>query len=282
MAPSKLPDRILSTTAGTDNVLATLNYSLLALLTCLDIYSRRRIEHAALAVAEKASGALLPGETFIAAISEGSYSRIRRTTTRLRALTDRISDVRMFLRLWGLLGIWEWASEMWKNPPRDTIVMSITWAQIFASVMYQSLENGAYLAQHGVVDWPSEKQTRAWIWSSRFWAAHVALDLGRLWRLNSARQQRSVSQSPKSLAAPEDEHVDTEETKDTDIAVTRPHVHGEDDKWWRQLYVNAAYAPLTLHWSLEGGAVSDLWIGILGTSAGLVGLKHLWRENLHH
>ncbi len=233
-------------------------------------------------MAEKASGALLPGETFIAAISEGSYSRIRRTTTRLRALTDRISDVRMFLRLWGLLGIWEWASEMWKNPPRDTIVMSITWAQIFASVMYQSLENGAYLAQHGVVDWPSEKQTRAWIWSSRFWAAHVALDLGRLWRLNSARQQRSVSQSPKSLAAPEDEHVDTEETKDTDIAVTRPHVHGEDDKWWRQLYVNAAYAPLTLHWSLEGGAVSDLWIGILGTSAGLVGLKHLWRENLHH
>ena len=245
------------------------------------MYSRRRIEHAALAVAEKASGALLPGETFIAAISEGSHNRIRRTSAKLRALTDRISDVRTFLRLWGLLSVWEWTSETWKNPPRDTVVMGIVWAQIFASVMYQWLENGAYLAQHGVVDWPAEKQTRAWIWSSRFWAAHVALDLGRLWRLSIARQQKRLPQSPKSATAAEDKPVDLEEIKDTEIAVTRSHVRGEDDKWWRQLYVNAAYAPLTLHWSLEGGAVSDLWIGILGTSAGLVGLKHLWGESLH-
>lgn len=49
-------------------------------------------------------------------------------------------------------------------------------------------------------------------------------------------------------------------------------------KWMRELLVDAAWAPLTLHWSLEEGLVGDFWIGLLGSVAGVAGLATRWRN----
>lgn len=49
-------------------------------------------------------------------------------------------------------------------------------------------------------------------------------------------------------------------------------------KWTRDLVKNSAYAPLTLHWSLESGAISQFWVGVCGSIAGLTSLRVLWKE----
>ncbi len=52
--------------------------------------------------------------------------------------------------------------------------------------------------------------------------------------------------------------------------------------WWRQLCLNLVYAPLTLHWSsATGGLLSDVWVGVLGTAAGVISLRHVWKETSH-
>ena len=38
----------------------------------------------------------------------------------------------------------------------------------------------------------------------------------------------------------------------------------QDWLWWRDLVSNLAYAPMTMHWSMEGGMLSDWGVGALG------------------
>lgn len=47
-------------------------------------------------------------------------------------------------------------------------------------------------------------------------------------------------------------------------------------RWWREVVVNAAYAPLTVHWSVEGGWVGEGVVGALGMVAGVVGFREVW------
>lgn len=49
-------------------------------------------------------------------------------------------------------------------------------------------------------------------------------------------------------------------------------------KWRKDMVVNLAYAPLTVHWSLEKGLVTEFWVGLLGSVAGWTGLKVLWHS----
>jgi hypothetical protein len=46
----------------------------------------------------------------------------------------------------------------------------------------------------------------------------------------------------------------------------------------KQMIINAAYAPMTIHWSLENGLVGDFWIGVFGSTAGAMKLGALWRS----
>lgn len=49
-------------------------------------------------------------------------------------------------------------------------------------------------------------------------------------------------------------------------------------KWRKELVVDLAYAPLTLHWSLEKGLVGEFWVGLLGSVAGVSSLRVLWKN----
>jgi len=49
-------------------------------------------------------------------------------------------------------------------------------------------------------------------------------------------------------------------------------------KWRKEMVVNMAWAPLTVHWSLEQGLVGDFWVGVLGSIAGIARTRVLWKQ----
>jgi len=135
------------------------------------------------------------------------------------------------------------------------VIRRIKYTQVAANVAYQYLENGAYLASKGVLGWSKEKQMKAWVWSSRFWMLHVGLDFVRLWK--EARLRSAKGKGKEGVEGVEES--------------------GWKAKWRREMVVNVAWAPLTLHWSLEEGFVGDFWVGLLGSVAGLTGFRELWK-----
>jgi len=244
--------RVLSTPSGTDTFLLTICYTSLLSSSVLSSLSLHRIHAATRRLISQAID-LPPNTTVIIDTSSLHASRLLMTSRRLKALGELISDFRIFVRLWGLLSIYNWGKRVYNSPPADVLVRRIVYTQVVSNIAFQYLENGAYLASKGVLGWSKEKQSRAWIWSSRFWMLHVGLDLVRLWREASLRAQKGKS-NPGS----------DEENKWTET-------------WRREMVVNAAWFPLTLHWSLEQGYASDFWIGVLGSVAGLAGFRELWR-----
>ncbi|KAI9736921.1 MAG: hypothetical protein M1818_005972 [Claussenomyces sp. TS43310] len=239
--------RILSTPGGTDTFLLTICYtSLLSskLLASVSLHQlHKRIKYLTSAVSS------LPADTTL--VIETPAVRLLRLSQSLKALSSLISDYRIFVRLWGLLGIYRWAKGLVAEPPADAVQRRIAWAQVAVNVAFQYLENAAYLASKGVLGWDERRQTRAWLWSSRFWAAHVALDLYRLaYELRTAKQTGGDKVQEEPVKA----------------------------KWTRQLATNLAWAPLTLHWSRETGLLGDLGVGLLGTAAGLVDFRERWKD----
>lgn len=192
--------------------------------------------------------------------------RLLRLSQSLRALSSLISDFRIFVRLWGLLAIWEWGSGVLKQAQGegDRTLRGIAFAQVAVNVAFQALENGAYLASKGVLGWSTERQNSAWVWSSRFWAAHVGLDL---WKLVCERRIRG--REARARAVGRGEKVDAEEEEEK-----RAWLAG----WRKRVLVNMAWAPLTMHWSVEDGLISDLWVGMFGSVAGVVGMSELWKK----
>jgi hypothetical protein len=48
--------------------------------------------------------------------------------------------------------------------------------------------------------------------------------------------------------------------------------------WWKDLVSNVAYAPMTLHWSVEEGLLSNVQVGVCGMVAGGAMLADAWRK----
>ncbi|KAH8668004.1 hypothetical protein BGZ60DRAFT_376817 [Tricladium varicosporioides] len=257
-------NRILSTPRGTDSLLSFLCYSSLLTSTVLSNLSTHQLHARARAVIEKAL-ALPEGTTVVLDVTnlEIRRSGVLVAAKRLKALSALISDCRIFARLWGLLSLYRWGRGVLvrihakddEGGERDGVGLGIEAAQVVVNLFYQFLENGAYLSGKGVLGWSGETQNKAWLWSSRFWASHVALDFIRLGREFVARRQLRKEMKEK---------VGTEKEW------TR--------KWRREFAVNAAFAPLTLHWGIEGGLVGDFWVGVLGTVAGGLGFREMWRN----
>ncbi|KAK8249086.1 hypothetical protein IWZ00DRAFT_316999 [Phyllosticta capitalensis] len=255
--------RLLSTPSGTDSLLCTLSYTLTFVAAHTRTYVSARLERFAAALAIKATGALLPGETLIATLPPSSrLVRLSRATDSMTKLSSVVSDFRVFVRLWALLDIYTWARGVWLEDSgkkkKDYVQRALVWGEVAASAAFQALENGAYLADKGVLNgewWTGEngkrRVARWWVWSSRFWAAYVGLEIVRLgWVWAKEDEEEQLSEEDKKAKA---------------LA------------WWKQLISNFAWAPMTLHWSTEEGFISDAWVGALGIVAGGVGLYDKWR-----
>ncbi|PVH89589.1 hypothetical protein DL98DRAFT_507872 [Cadophora sp. DSE1049] len=247
---------ILSTPTGTDTLLLTICYTSLLTSSILTSISLSRIRAKALSIIEKAIS-LPPNTTLYISTSNIPPSKLLVVSARLKALSSLISDVRIFARLWGLLGLYSWGKSVWNQDGGDKVVRSIAGIQVVSNILYQYLENFAYLSSKGIWGWNSEKQNKAWVWSSRFWALHVLLDFVRLGRERS-EQRKVVKWKGRE-----------EEAEKAEVEFWK--------RWRRQLLVNAAYAPLTVHWSLEKGLVGEFWVGLFGSVAGLAKLKEAWR-----
>ena len=94
---------------------------------------------------------------------------------------------------------------------------------------------------------------------------HVGLDFVRLYREWMLRNRRGTEDERRTDGPKGDVITD----------------RGEREwkaKWIREVLVDAAWMPLTLHWSLEKGLVGDFWIGLLGSVAGVAGFGKRWSD----
>lgn len=122
----------------------------------------------------------------------------------------------------------------------------------------------AHLGDKGVLAFAERRRARLWLWSSRAWCLSTLLEGARLGREVVLRRREALAEKQQV------EGDDGE--KEAKIA------NAEDEmRWWAEVGVNAAYAPMTLHWSLEQGMLGDGVIGALGMVAGGLRLREAWR-----
>jgi hypothetical protein len=184
---------------------------------------------------------------------------------RLSSLSSLLSEARMILRLWALLGMYFWARRLIRStfssssqqptekdspstpPSSSKLATALEYLRLALCITFQSLENGAYLSQRGVLSWTPAQQGKAYKWSARFWAAYVGIELGRLAaeRFGEAGSWRAKSAEEKS-------------------------------QWAKTTARQLAWAPLTLHWGSDKGLVSEMTVGVLASIPGIIQLRDLW------
>ena len=140
--------------------------------------------------------------------------------------------------------MWAWAAATIRSPAKDRLLKTVAWTQVISCTLFQALENAAYLATKGVVEVRGDRVVSLYRWSARFWAVHVLVEFVRLWRVG-----RVVEVGDEKAEA----------------------------KWWRDVYVNVAWAPMTWHYSVAGGLISEASVAGLGFVAGVLGLREAWR-----
>ncbi|KAI0480824.1 hypothetical protein GGR56DRAFT_627700 [Xylariaceae sp. FL0804] len=198
---------------------------------------------------------------------------------RLKALSVLLSEARTFLRLWGLLGMYFWARRLVLSlrdsrararsgeaqqpaSSSDSLETSLAWTQLAACVVFQSLENAAYLSAKGVLGWGPAAQAKMSRWSARFWGTFVGLEIGRLLYESHRRGRRTRA----------------ERFGDKTVAVIEREEREWSETWRKSLVRQMAWAPLTVHWSLEQGLVSEMTIGALASVPGVLQMRDLWRR----
>ncbi|EME47546.1 hypothetical protein DOTSEDRAFT_123973 [Dothistroma septosporum NZE10] len=257
--------RLLNTHKGLTACLTTLYYTMMFVHSRLTRILEMRYEKMALSIASKASasGALVPGEIMVAHI-EAPQLRLTQWCAGVKSLGDATEDVRLFLRLFGLLGVYKWAKETYAKQHRDPAIKMLLWARIGACLSFQVCENLAYLVRRGVLQGERATANRAkwWAWRGRFWVAEVVLELLRLARVRQLRYN-------EEFGAEKVEH---------DVTVKSEKLK---DKWWSDLYACVGWALPGIHFSFldeEQSGVTEAWMGASGMVPGVIGLIEAWQE----
>lgn len=186
--------------------------------------------------------------------------------------------MRTALRLFDLIRFWEWGSTTVKSPPHDPVLRTVIYAQVISNVIYQFLENVAFLASKGII---SKRAVEKWgslgkwsIWSTRAWLGHILLEFVRLAR---ARQlaAREAKASKTNTAGSEKEGS----KPDDDTRKAMAEAKSEQLRQWKKgLLGNLAWTPLCLHWSFDNGVgVPDNMVGLLSLTAVAWGVSDLWK-----
>lgn len=246
--------RCLQTPAGVDTVLLFVGYTSRLASSLLTSAPATRLQQSARILLARYLGDAgakikLPGPG-LATTADG-----------LRALSALLSEFRMFTRLWSLLGLYlslkrlagrEVSGAGAELGAYDRV---LPWLQLGSGIALQVLENGAYLSMKGVLKWDPATTGWAFTWSARCFAASVGLEIGRL--LVEKIRKETGDKGEKDVAA--------------EMAAWR-------SEWTASFVKMCSWAPLTLHWSIEGGVVSEMAVGALGTVPGIIGITRLWRS----
>ncbi|KAA8648130.1 hypothetical protein EYZ11_002695 [Aspergillus tanneri] len=182
--------------------------------------------------------------------------------SRLLALSSLMSETRYTIRLLGLIPLWTWGSATIKSPPSDRVMYTLTLLQVFVNVIYQALENGAYLASKGII---SKRFIDRWggpakwdLWSIRAWFGHIFLQFFVLWRKRVWLKKKMADPS-----------TETKESQDV--------VRAEMRAWKKSLVNNVCWAPVCLHWCFENGiGFPNNLTGLVSFMAGAWGVADMW------
>ncbi|CAL5873228.1 uncharacterized protein PFLUO_LOCUS7497 [Penicillium psychrofluorescens] len=256
-------DQLLSTADGQETVLATINY-VSSILHHLSASAPWIALQTRLSLLTRLSGRQLP----LPQPSKSAPSK-----SKLAALSSVASETRYNLRLFGLLPLWIWGSDILKSPPADPILHALAHLQVVSNVIYQLLENVAYLAEKGVVSrrWVDKYGgvDKWYIWSTRGWFGHIFFQFFVLWRKSVLRRRRVAAQRAAAPATAGSE----KNAKAEDDESLRLEVRA----WRKSLVNNAIWAPLCIHWCLEKGiGIPEHLIGLLSFFAGVWGLRDAW------
>ncbi|EPE33008.1 hypothetical protein GLAREA_06020 [Glarea lozoyensis ATCC 20868] len=266
-------NKIISTPAGTDSLLNAACYSALLGSVVLERGVKARageVVRRAVGEGGKGSNGFLGGGLGFV----GGYFGLKElggldTAKRLKVLSALISEMRMMSRLFGLFSLWAWGKRVllrFRNGEiGDRTALGIESVQVFANIIYQVLENGAYLSGKGVLAWNKDRQKAAWLWSTRAWGVHVALDFVRLGREYAGRMR--LREKVKEVG---EEGIFVGEGESERVFWRR---------WKRQMVTGMAYAPLIVHWGTEGGVLGEELVAVLGCVAGWSGLRENWRRS---
>ncbi|KXX78967.1 hypothetical protein MMYC01_204729 [Madurella mycetomatis] len=272
-------DKCLSTPSGIDTVMLFLCYSSRlssSVLSSLSQSALRRSarEWIALVTALPRGTTLVFSSPVTSSAAAGGKTTLPSAAAlalllskRLSSLSSLLSEARMIMRLWALLGMYFWARGLLRRtflrqpPPAASATEKNTPAapssrpglaetaleltRLALCVTFQSLENVAYLSQRGVLSLTPAQQVRAYRWSARLWAGYVGIELGRLAaeRFGPAAKSQSAAQRAE---------------------------------WTKKTVRQLAWAPLTLHWGSEKGLVSDMTVGLLASIPGVIQMRDLW------
>ncbi|KAH8100990.1 hypothetical protein BXZ70DRAFT_892779 [Cristinia sonorae] len=253
--------RYLSTWSGTDKLFMIIQYSLKLIVPFL--HFRARMQHRAGMRQAPTSG----------------------SATALAKLGSLLGDARMLSNIWGLLPIVQWLTSLERNPPPTRKLHTIERLQGWSMLCYYPLEHLYYLLSHSVI--PSQLPRPAIFslfsaasssntdktinldagiisrLSVRFWALYVFLQFAHLREDRKLLKQRERALGKSKATTAQAELVD---------------LRKRWDAFWGQVVVNLGYAPLTLHWSLEGGLFNnEAWVGVFGLIAALASWRNGWK-----
>lgn len=260
-------EKCLSTPSGIDTVMLFLCYTSRLSATVLTALSTSALRRSArewialrLPLLPKGTTVLLSTPGAAGSSPSPAVALALLAAKRLSALSALMSEARVILRLWALLGIYSWArslvrkslsspSEKDDAPRQSKLATALEYTRVALCVALQSLENGAYLSQKGVLGWSPQRQAQAYKWSSRFWAGFVGIEIGKL------LAERYSGAFAKTKTAE------------------------ERQAWAKNLAKSLAWAPLTLHWSTEGGLVAEPLVGVLACIPGVIQMRDLWAKS---
>lgn len=254
--------RVLSTTEGTEATLCTLFYALTLVHARLAHSLEQSYERLAEDIVAKASKIMMPGET-VAAHLEPPHVGLRDSCESVKSASELVYNVRCFLRLWGVVRIYEHAKRVYAKSPRDPIIKLLVWAQLGAKATYQVLENGAFLTSVGVFrskKWLSREQNW-WTWSNKAWLVYVVLETLRLLRVRQLRFNEDFGAERHQQI-----EVQSEELK---------------KRWYRDFYANAGWVAPTIHLSQYNPLASPIreeWVGLSGLIPGFIAFQDAWEK----
>lgn len=108
------------------------------------------------------------------------------------------------------------------------------------------------------------------MWSCRFWAGYVLLYFFQLYEEN-----RILNSRHRALIKKNDNSI--EKVKSKILMNEMLEIKKERKNLAINAIINAAYFPLTLHWSLEKGYLADVGVGVCGTVASVCQIYSAWK-----
>jgi hypothetical protein len=188
----------------------------------------------------------------------------------LASLATKIGDARTLGRLFGSVPIVQWLLALEKHPHQSESLQNIERFQAWSMLFYYGFEHLSYLSSHGIISLPKNPRISAFsssgklsLWSCRFWALYVVLQLLHLRFDVQALKERAIRLMKTTNGPTTQEKQEMKAQKET--------IRNE-------MLVNLAWLPVSVHWSLEGGLFgNELWADVLGMIAGVLSTKAVWR-----